>query len=51
MVIQAKAGDGAIPPITFEFDNTNWHVRDVGLVKSEMVDQVGDFTTELLSVE
>jgi hypothetical protein len=51
MVIHAKAGETALPPITFEFDNTNWHVKDVGLVKSEMVDQAGDFTTELLSME
>jgi hypothetical protein len=41
----------ALPPINFEFDNTNWHVKDVGLVKSEMIDEMGTFSSELLSIE
>jgi predicted regulator of Ras-like GTPase activity (Roadblock/LC7/MglB family) len=51
MVITGKAGDISIPPIEFEFQTTTRHVKHVGLVKSEMVDQMGAFTGELLSIE
>jgi hypothetical protein len=51
IVITGKAGDLEIPPINFEFTNSNWHVKDVGLVRTEMVDQMGTFISELLSVE
>ena len=51
MVMSAKSGDVALPPISFEFKNTNWHVRDIGLVKSEMVHEMGTFSSELLSIE
>jgi hypothetical protein len=51
MVLTGRAGDISIPEVEFEFQNTNWYVRDVGLVKSEMVNEAGTFTTELLSIE
>jgi hypothetical protein len=51
MVITGKADDVSIPTIEFEFQNTAWHVKDVGLVKSETANQMGTFTTELLAIE
>jgi hypothetical protein len=51
MVITGQAGVFKIPPIEVQFANSNWYVKDVGLVKSVTLDESGTITTELLSIE